>query len=486
MHRTQGFSIAMTASHLLQELETLPHHARILRMVELGRAAAHDPTIAATVVTLEQGDFYARFLALHACFSSYDGAHVLRSLVDPSRTIRGTAISLSVLTCDETQLRQALRLVPRDGRLPLLWKLRHHGHAALIDEFLEHLAETGDPQLRKLLPCGSPTLVQRLIGRFAHTLNLADWRRLARRHSALACELLQTRADSAISLDIQLVAFANGVLPILANKQPDQTLMLVATLARTVPLARLDLDALLMQRPTQLVDLALQGEELGELAFHRVVQRLDTARLVALIETYYAAFAYHQEWLPALKPETRLALYTVLAPVWRDRRGCLAPEIVELLPRAQREQEGRRHLALSALATRPEERLPFTIGLRVELAISFLPWDEVATLLIETATTGILHADALQGACQQLSLVSGRYSRSGRSDSKEMGWLEEALASHPDERLRQIALATLIIQVELPPGWTKERRERLQNYRADPSPLVAAAAQFTVVPPAEA
>lgn len=372
MQNTQGHPLAMTASNLLQELETLPHHARVLRMVELGRAATHDPVIAEILAELELGDFYHRFLALHSCFGSYDSAHVLRSLTDPSRTIRGTALSLSVLTCNEDQLRQALQLVPRDGRLPLLWKLHHHGKQALIDAFLEQLAAAGDAQLLNLLPCGSPTLVWRFIQPFASTLDLAGWRRLARRHPALTCELLQSRAEAAVSLDIQLVACANSVLPILANKQPDQTLTLVETLVRTVPLARLDLDALLMQRPTQLADLALRGEDPGELDFPRVVQRLDTERLLALIEKYYATFAYHQMWLSALNPETRLTLYHALAPVWRDRRGVLSSEIVALLPRAQREQEARRHLALFALATRPQERLAYA---------AFLPWDEAYSLL---------------------------------------------------------------------------------------------------------
>lgn len=371
MQNTQGLPLAMTASNLLQELETLHHHARILRMVELGRAAVHDPAIATTLVELEQGDFSQRFLALHSCFGSFDSAHVLRALTDPSRTIRGTALSLSVLVCDEAQLHQALQLVPRNGRLPLLWKLYHHEKQALIDEFLEQLAHAGDPQLPRLLPCGSPALVRRLIGYFAATLDLAEWRQLARRHPGLACELLQARAKAAISLDIHLVACANSVLPILAHKQPDQALTLVEALARTTPLSRLDLDALLLRRPVEVVDLALRGEDLGELPFYRVVHRLDVGRLLALL-TQYPGFAYHHEWFPALKPETRLALYQSLAAGWRDQRGCLASDLVALLPRTQREQEGRRHLALSALATRPEERLPYA---------AFLPWDEAYRLL---------------------------------------------------------------------------------------------------------
>lgn len=362
----------MTAKHLLHELETLPHAARIRRMVELGRAAAHDSDITSTLTTLEQGNFYERFLALHSCFGSYDGAHVLRALTDPSRIMRGTAISLTVLACDEEQLRQALRLVPRDGRLPLLWKLYHHGYHALIDEFLEHLAVTNDPHLRKLLPCGSPALVRRFIGYFQYRMGLADWRRLARRHPAIAVELLHEKAASTAQLDVQLVAFANSVLPILAKKQPNGALRLVEALARTAPLHRLDLDALCLKHPAEVVDLVLREGDPGDLPFHHIAHRLDQQRLLALIKKYFATLEYHSHWLPTFKPETRLALYTSFSALWRDHRGCLSADLVALLPRTQREQEGRRHLALSALATHPEKRLPYA---------AFLPWDEAYHLL---------------------------------------------------------------------------------------------------------
>lgn len=371
MQNTQGLPLAMTASNLLQELETVPHHARILRMVELGRAAVHDPAITAMLAELAHGNFYQRFLALHACFGSDDSAHVLRTLTDPSRIIRGTALSLSVLVCDDTQLRQALQLVPRDGRLPLLWKLHHHGKQALIDEFLEHLAVIGDPQLRQLLPCGSPSLVRRFIGHFASTLSVAEWRRVARRHPVLANELLQTRAEAVPNLDIHLVSCVNSVLPILARKQPDQAIILVEKMARTTPLTRLDLDALLLRRPVAMVDLVLQASDFGELPFAHISQHLDVERLLALL-TRYAGLRYSQGWFSTLTPETRLALYQFLATSWRNERGCLPPDLVALLPRAQREQEGRRHLALPALATRLEERLPYA---------AFLPWDEAYHLL---------------------------------------------------------------------------------------------------------
>lgn len=155
-------------------------------------------------------------------------------------------------------------------------------------------------------------------------------------------------------------------------KQPNGALRLVEALARTAPLHRLDLDALCLKHPAEVVDLVLREGDPGDLSIHHIAHRLDQQRLLALIEKYFATLEYHSHWLPTFKPETRLALYTSFSALWRDHRGCLSADLVALLPRTQREQEGRRHLALSALATHPEKRLPYA---------AFLPWDEAYHLL---------------------------------------------------------------------------------------------------------
>src|SRR5258707_1147873 len=366
----------MTAEQLLQELETLTYAARIRRMVDFGHTATHDPQLAATLTILEQGDFYERFLAIYSCFGNRDGAHVLRAVADPSRIIRGMAIRLAPLACDEAQLRQALALVPRDGRQPLLRQLRHYSQQAFIDEFLEQLAATHDLQLRQLLPCGSPALVRRHIAHIQPVMGLAPWRRLTRHHPAITFELLQTWAASATDLDLQLVAFANGILPILTHKQPDLALTLVETLARSVPLSRLDLKALLSQRPVQLADLVLQNsDDLGEVDFSSVAHTLDDERLFALQAKYPTRLDSQPEsWFRHIPPARRVALYAAFIPSWLDhyRYSRISTGIVALLPRPQREQEGRRLLALPSLAMHPEERLVYA---------AFLPWDEARSVL---------------------------------------------------------------------------------------------------------
>nr|MBA2284366.1 hypothetical protein [Ktedonobacteraceae bacterium] len=165
-----------------------------------------------------------------------------------------------------------------------------------------------------------------------------------------------------------------------------------------------------------------------------------------------------------------------LAP---NRRALLAilPVLQTALPINRRQLVPIVRTMIEALAADP-----LTTGLRIELAFVSLPWDEIAQMLAETAATGALHADALHQACSILGRVLGGYGAVGRPDSKELVRLEKILAASQDERLRRIALAALIAQAEASNSWNAEQRARLQTYRADPSVLVAAEAQFTIPP----
>jgi hypothetical protein len=115
-----------------------------------------------------------------------------------------------------------------------------------------------------------------------------------------------------------------------------------------------------------------------------------------------------------------------------------------------------------------------TASLRVELAIGGLPWSDLAGFLEGLAACGELHADALSVAAAALR------SWLPRPDRADLERLEARLAGSADERLRRLALAALVAQAELPGAWNETRLQRLRAYRADRSPLVAAAAQFTL------
>ncbi len=362
----------MRVTQLLQDLELLPYRARYRHMIALGRQAAHDNGVAALLKELEQGDFYERLLAIQACSGSYDGNHVLRALADPSHIIRGFAIKVAPLACNEEQLREALTLVPRDGRRHLLCKLQNHHAHALIDEFLERLAQESDPQFLKLLPFGSLDIVERYRERFLLSTEQANWRRLARYHSALACEMLLMRAEAATGPDPQLLFFANAALPILTEKEPDLALALVTALARHVPLGHIFLQPLAKKRPAAVADLVLSAKEQAAINFMKREHRLGIDRLLQLLAQFREMVSDDRTLFSHLRPEERAAVFTARAISMRDASGCIVPEIIALLPRAQREQEGRRHLTLPALVTRPEMRLPYA---------AFVPWDEARSIL---------------------------------------------------------------------------------------------------------
>jgi hypothetical protein len=360
----------MTPEELLAELVPLTHNARVRQMVELGRQAAADASIAATLAALEQRGFYERWLALQACYGSRDGAHVLRALGDASRMIRAAAIKLAALACNDAQAQEALGMLTADQCHFLLLRLFRRRRFALIDAFLATLAERSDSRLVLFLPLGSPAFVEGHLEQILPTAGLVDYRRLARLHPKLVSAALLRRAAEVERLDQRLIWLANAALPSLADTLPDEALALVRSLMAQVSLGQLDLAQLALRRPNETADLVLGTDDQTSIDFGRVAHRLDTRRLQALIER--GALGEPEDWLKRLKPQQRVAAYAIAQYGWRDDDGCLPVEVVSLLPGALREQEGRRHLALPALATRPAQRLPYA---------AFLPWDEARAIL---------------------------------------------------------------------------------------------------------
>jgi hypothetical protein len=146
----------MNPTRLLRELESLPHDARVRRMVELGRLAKSDASVAAAITLFERGGFYERWLALNSCYGSRDGAQVLRALADPSQAIRGAALKLAALSCDDAQESAALATISPDQQSRLLKLLAVRRRHTPIDTFLAGLDEERLPQL---VSYGSDALV---------------------------------------------------------------------------------------------------------------------------------------------------------------------------------------------------------------------------------------------------------------------------------------------------------------------------------------
>ena len=424
----------MSVTDLLNELETANHARRARRMVEIGReAAAGNAARADLLTTLESGPFYERWLCLLSCFGSRDGARTARFLADASSLLRATALRLAAKICDDAQTAAALESLPRDAANRLLRWLGKAKRHAVMDAYLAARIERGEEKFYPLLPFGSPDFAARNLDLITERAGGDGWKRLARRHPDLAADALIARATLAERFDPRLLWQANLSLSLLAKNKPMQALKVAAALQPLAGLARLDLQPLALRLPDETAALLLQSGDRANIHLERRVERLKSARLTALLECFPDLLGILSVWLKRLPPERRVALYETFAPAWQDRDGAISAEVVALLPRALREIEARRHLALPALSVSPLRRLPYA---------AFLSWEEAKT----TTQPYLQNPDAdLRGAAHLALSACVRYHRDR---------LPELLALLHARRNEQdpVRLAMLTGLSQLPPG----------------------------------
>ncbi len=461
--------MALSADDLLAELELLSHNARMREMVAHGQAARGDAVLATTLGDLEGRGFYERYLAVSSCFGSRDGAHVARALGDPSRTIRALAGKLVPLVCDDDQAYRALELLSPRQRRPLARQLSKKRRTGPIDALLNHLATEGDPALTDLLPYGSAEAVNAHLETAAASGGADFWSRLARRHPELAAPALETRIARMEDEDPRLLWQVNAALPVLAETRPARALQLVQALVDKVSLQRIALDRVLRRSPAACVDLLVRSPDQGRFAFDRVVARLDTPRLIAVLEHMPETHHAVRRRFSTLSPKARAELFARFGAGWRDGDGCLEVGILRELPASLRLPEARRHLGLFSLAARPDRRLPYT---------GLLSWDEARGHL----------APYLGSPDPDLRVAA--YAALAATVRFERGRAAELLALVHDKRNEQdpVRLAMLSGLADLPPGvWRAEHLDDLGAVirdalnAADLSAATAAAAGRLVI-----
>jgi HEAT repeat protein len=364
----------MRPEQLLQEFEQLRYQDRMYRMVEIGRHVTSDERARETITVFARGGLYQRWFALQSCYGSRDAQQALQALSDPSRSVRGLALNLVALLARDDELLEVLERLPLAMRKILICHLHGQRRYALIDSYLDRLAERQSDDLHRLLSFGSHDTVLRHLKQVSQRLGLPYWCRLVRRHPQVVVEQLQAQAAATDFLDQRLILLVNTVLPILTRIQPDLALELVRTMVALVPLAQLDVQILAQRRPDEIMDLMVQSGEQSRIRFQAAtLHKLENERLLTLFTRYPDTVSTSS--FPRLKPAQRLMLYQTCARGWRDSEGVLSYDSVSALPTAQREQEARRHLALPTLMTSPLQRLRYA---------AFLPWDEALTLLDNT------------------------------------------------------------------------------------------------------
>jgi hypothetical protein len=252
-------------------------------------------------------------------------------------------------------------------RLALLAVLRRRRRLAALAPFFDELAAQDPAALGPLLPFDSPPVVARHFEAARPCGGVNFWRRLARFHPDLAVERLTNSIEASLAPDARLRWEANTTLEILAKRHPDHGVKLARLLMRHGPTGPLALDRLARRRPAEMTDLLLAADCRVPVNLTPVAHRLDSRRLLALLERQPDTLTPPHVWFRRLPPARRAEVFHHSAKAWRDAEGCLDPQVLRSLPRAPREQEGRRHLDLPALATRPAVRLGYA---------TFLPWEE--------------------------------------------------------------------------------------------------------------
>ena len=340
------------------------------------------------------GDVAARWLSGVAGFADRDGARILALLGDASRRVRGVAMRVAPLACNDDQATEALRIAwSLRGERRLLRRMARRERTAAIDAFLDGLAAAS--KLRDLiddLPFGSEACVRRHLGHALERPSHRFWHGLAHGHPALLAELLVARwrgvtgeADPvtrelvrryhlriaerapAAGLELAELLLARRIDPTepvwteLLRRLPDAAVDLAIRHAARVPAGAFerrlrDLDPALLAR--------IMGHAPGLLGgFGPRVRRLSADRRRALADAWLAASerfpvhgAYLLRHLPAGPARDRAHERWSLAA--RDRDGIIAAELIAALPVELAAREAARHLGeVTALATDPARRI---------------------------------------------------------------------------------------------------------------------------------
>jgi hypothetical protein len=154
------------------------------------------------------------------------------------------------------------------------------------------------------------------------------------------------------------------------------------------------------------------------------------------------------------------------------RRRLLQRAVKTLKPDDTRARQ--RLLPVARAALGALEADPLTITLRVRLAGWYLGADDLAGYFERVSARQEWHDEALMVACATISDQEDRLS------AEQWRAIEGRLATSADARLRRLALAALKTWAARVGDWGGAPLERLRAHRADPAPLVAAAAQFTL------
>src|SRR5581483_7175585 len=147
-------------AELLEELDTLPHPARIKRVRTLAKGAPGSREVQALIESLESPDAFEASLALTMAEAAGLEEHVLRALRHETVSVRAQAAKAACrsVTNHERLAEEILRAAPDTRRRLMRW-MRSRELTDLADRLLpDVLARSGPAEAARLLPSCSPPI----------------------------------------------------------------------------------------------------------------------------------------------------------------------------------------------------------------------------------------------------------------------------------------------------------------------------------------
>lgn len=420
----------MDKSALLAEIEPLTHHARIRRMIDVGRAAAQGDEGARLVIgeLHRSAEAHERLMALQSVFGSRDGAPVVAGITDVSRTIRRRASRMITKFGSDDEVARGLSgIVEKHVLLRTIATLVRRKRFAAVDAYLEARLQKGrDAAIVDLLPFGTEALVARCMSDIIETGGPTTWARLCSRHARFAANWFLADVQKSKTIDPRQRYRLFGELEGLAIRAPDATLELVRALfalGEEPNQFRAPLGRLVRSRPRETFDLLKARHEsarpafppgvFGVVRFDKVARVLGPERLDWLVRNAWSTLRdgkYGIRWFLRLSDDDKKVVLRAFIQggrgAWgaflfryfkadsdeekavRERAfdrfsraaqandGTIGLQVLDWLPADLRIREAKRHLYdCAAIASKPELRIPYAGLLPFEEAKQVLaPW----------------------------------------------------------------------------------------------------------------
>lgn len=399
----------MQMNTIVSELEQKPYGAQAKQMIKLGLAAkSGDPAAQSILSQMAQGNDWMRQRFLFACFVSGDGERVLEATQDASGRVRSLAYRVAPYACSDSQAFKALvlgREVRRDKKM--LMTLHKKGRQVVVDAYLDWLVN--QPQsmdFADFLPLGSDACIRRHWQRAASQPSAQMWSRLSRYAAPFFAvylrERLAARPDEADPVDRRLIEAYQAEL---AARAPNETLQLFKLmLSRKIEPGPRAWLALGRRVPDGLFDILsthprlcyysllsksdLSSEQLAAAVRIAPLMLGDADALRARLSASDRATVAHTwatlhandipTWgLPFIQDIKDESLQSTAYEAWsvaaRNGDGVISMHLLLSLPTPLRQKEAFRHLHIvSALATRPTQRIPYA---------RFLSWEDARAYL---------------------------------------------------------------------------------------------------------